>query len=237
VQYMYRRATIRRPSSDFESWTRWRSTSRGNAGQGLRRPSARRGTASPTPRKRLRPSCPRGRTTWRPPASSRHLRGDWRAIRRNRRKLNQGQPQRATLRRTGGAPHNNDPNSTTGTLHHRRPPNPGTPATRRARIEPIEDAGRRAIPTRTPPQGLDAEVPLDRHRGRTSFALRDRGGRPGVHLGVPQDRPADFGPPDHPLHAAQAVPRVEIAQGVSLHLPQPGHLPGERGEPACWTTW
>jgi len=79
-----------------------------------------------------------------------------------------------------------------------------------ARIEPCVRR-RQAIPTRTPPPGWTRSFP-HRHLGHQFRGLRIVVDDPGVHIGVPKTGLPDFGHLTIPLHAAQAVPGVEIAQ-------------------------
>ena len=76
---------------------------------------------------------------------------------------------------------------------------------------------------------------LSRHRNlaKPVSRLRNPHRRPGADLRLPQDRPARLRPAHHPLHAPPALPRAEIAQRVSLLLPQPGHLPGKHRQPGA----
>src|SRR5215471_1274442 len=50
---------------------------------------------------------------------------------------------------------------------------------------------------------------------------------------MPEDRAAGFWRDHHTIHAGQALPRVEIAEGISAELPHPGNLPGKRSQPSA----
>ena len=76
---------------------------------------------------------------------------------------------------------------------------------------------------------------LSRHRNlaKPVSRLRNPHRRSRTDLGLPQNRPARLRRAHHPLHAPPALPGAEVAQGVSVQLPQPGHLPGKHRQPGA----
>src|ERR1700728_2338486 len=63
--------------------------------------------------------------------------------------------------------------------------------------------------------------------------IRDPDRRSGADIGLPQDRATGFRSADDSLHAAEALPGIEIAEGVFVQLQEPGHLSGKYCEPGA----